>query len=123
VITWAQWPSGDSRPIAVFPYELAELADRYGLEYQEGVDDLGRCRLAAIQLGQGEQAWISKHDGDPNPGSVVFVDADSDVARAQSRLLKLFRIGRKDLLWAAPARNRLTARAGYASLAMQLPTD
>jgi hypothetical protein len=102
VAPWAQWPSGDSRPIAVLPYELGELADCYGLECQDEIDDLGRFRFAAIELGRGMQAWISKHDSDPNPGSIVSVDADADIAAAQARLLKAFHIGRKELLWAAP---------------------
>ena len=98
---WKQWPSGDSRPIAVLPYDLPELSARYGLEYEEGVDDLDRYRLAAIELANGEQAWISKHDGDPNPGAVVHIDARSDAAIAQSMLLAELGLNGDDLLWSA----------------------
>jgi hypothetical protein len=42
VSPWKQWPSGDSRPIAVLPFGLADLSARYGLEYEEGIDDLDR---------------------------------------------------------------------------------
>jgi hypothetical protein len=98
----AEWPSGDSRPIAVLPYDLPELSARYGLEYQEGIDDLDRYRLAAIELTDGEQAWLHKHDSDPNPGTVVYVDAASDVWEAQSLLLAALGLDRGALLWAAP---------------------
>lgn len=102
VAPWSQWPSGDSRPLAILPYDLTELTARYGLRYQEGSDDLDRYRLAAIALTNGEQAWISKHDNDPNPGTVVYVDAESDVADAQSLLLDALSLDREELLWAAP---------------------
>ena len=98
---WAQWPSGDSRPIAVLPDDLPELAARYGLTYQEGIDDLGHYRLAAIALADGEQAWLFKHDGDPNPGTVVLADAASEVWTTQSRLLDALGLKREALLWAA----------------------
>jgi hypothetical protein len=42
VSPWKQWRSGDSRPIAVLPFSLADLSARYGLEYEEGIDDLDR---------------------------------------------------------------------------------
>jgi hypothetical protein len=99
---WRQWPSGDSRPIAVLPYSLRELSRRYGLVFQEGTDDLDRFRLAAIELANGEQAWIYKYDSDLNPGTVVHVDAASDVAEAQSLLLEALGLDRDSLLWAAP---------------------
>ncbi|MDQ3693076.1 MAG: hypothetical protein M3464_05565 [Chloroflexota bacterium] len=98
---WKQWPSGDSRPIAVLPYDLPELAERYGLKYQEGIDDLDRYRLAAIELANGEQAWLYKHANDPNPGTVAHVDAGSDAAGALSLLLDALSLDRDELLWAA----------------------
>ncbi len=99
---WTEWPSGDSRPIVVLPYNLSELAARYGLEYQEGIDDLDHYRLAAIELTNGEQAWLYKHDSDPNPGTVVHVDMASDVWEVQSLLLDALGLDRGALLWAAP---------------------
>lgn len=108
---WEQWPSGDSQPIAVLPYDLPQLSARYGLDYQEGIDDLDHYHVAAIELANAEQAWISRHDSDPNPGTVVHVDAESDVAEAQSLLLDALGLDRDELLWAAPepARPRLAA--------------
>ncbi|MGH2616431.1 MAG: hypothetical protein ACRDJC_14405 [Thermomicrobiales bacterium] len=99
---WKQWPSGDSRPIAVLAYDLADLAQRYGLTVQDGIDDLDRYRLAAIELTDGQQAWFTKHDGDPNPGTVVLVDSDVDVEKAQSLLGKALGLERDAFLWTAP---------------------
>ncbi|MDQ3779341.1 MAG: hypothetical protein M3354_02160 [Chloroflexota bacterium] len=98
---WEHWPSGDSRPIAVLPYDLSQLSKRYGLDFQEGIDDLDRYCLAAIELANADQAWIYKHHSDPNPGTVVHVDAASDVAKAQSLLLDALGLDREELLWAA----------------------
>ena len=102
VAPWEQWPSGDSRPIVVLPYDLPELNRRYGLEYEEGIDDLDRYWLAAIELANGQQAWVYKHHSDPNPGTVVYVDAGADVDEAQSLLVDALGIERTQLLWTAP---------------------
>jgi hypothetical protein len=72
------------------------------LTFREGIDDLDRYRIVAIKLTNGEQAWISKHDSDPNPGAVVHVDAESDVEDAQRLLLEALSLNREELLWAAP---------------------
>ncbi len=98
VAPWNEWPSGDSKPIAVLPGEPAELSARFGLLFDRRVDDLGPYRLAAVDLHNGTQAWISRHDDDPNPGSVVFVDASLDVKRALTRLAKLFGLSPQQLL-------------------------
>jgi len=103
VSPWKQWPSGDSRPIAVLPFGLADLSARYGLEYEEGIDDQDRYYLAAVELANGEQAWIYKHESDPNPGTVVHVDAKSDVEEALAMLTDVFDLKREDLSWAARA--------------------
>lgn len=96
------WPSGDSRPIAVLPFELPELTARYGLDYEDGVDDLDRFGLAAIELADGQQAWLYKHDGDPNPGIVVRVDARADPDEAKRLLLDALGLDCQDLWWAGP---------------------
>ena len=99
---WEFWPSGDSRPIAVLPFDIPDLSGRYGLTFQEGIDDLDSYHLAAIALANDEQAWLFRHDGDPNPGTVVHVDAASDTWAALSLLLDALNLDRGELLWEAP---------------------
>ena len=96
------WPSGDSRPIAVLPFGIATLADRYGLTFEEEIDDLDHYRLAAIQLSNGQQAWLTRYEGDPGPGTVVHVDSDADVEVVQSLLGKALGLNRSAFLWLAP---------------------
>jgi hypothetical protein len=102
VTPWKQWPSGDSRPIVVLPYSLTELTERYGLRYEEGIDDLDRYQLAAIDLAEYGQAWIYKHDSDPNPGTVVYVDAATEIGEAESMIMGILGLRPEQLLWLAP---------------------
>ena len=96
------WPSGDSRPIAVLPFGIATLADRYGLTFEEEIDDLDHYRLAAIQLSNGQQAWLTRYESDPGPGTVVHIDRNADVEVAQSLLGKALGLKRIAFLWLAP---------------------
>jgi hypothetical protein len=102
VTPWKHWPSGDSRPIARIALEPVELSKRYGLKYDKGVDDLDRYQLAAVELASGEQAWLSKYDHDGHAGTVVYVDAGSDVEDAQALLMDAFGIDRDAFVWLAP---------------------
>ncbi len=96
------WPSGDSRPIAVLPFDVADLSARYGLTFEEGIDDLDRFRRAAIELDNDQQAWLTKYEGDRSPGIVVLVDSGNDVEEAQSLLGKALGLKRDAFLWLAP---------------------
>ena len=96
------WPSGDSRPLAVLPFTIADLSSRYGLTFDAGIDDLGRYHFAAIELGEGQQAWLTKYEGDANPGTVVLIDSDADVDDAQSLLGRALGVKRDAFLWMAP---------------------
>jgi hypothetical protein len=106
VKTIRHWPSGDGRVVAILALEPAELSERFGLAFQDGIDDLGRYRLAAIALANGSQAWMLKHDDDPNPGTEVMVDADADPDEAQSHFLNALGLDRSVLLWAASERSQ-----------------
>ena len=98
VSPWKHWPSGDSRPIAVLPFDIAALVERFGLTVQEGVDDLDRHQLAAIELGDGQQAWLTRYEGDPSPGTVVLVDADAEIEDTQAVLRTALDVNRDAFL-------------------------
>jgi hypothetical protein len=87
VVPLQRWPSGESRVIAVLALDPPMLAARHGLVFDEDVDDLDRYRFAAIELVNGTQAWLLKHEGDPNPGTVVRVDAGDDPDEARRLLV------------------------------------
>ncbi|MGI8687259.1 MAG: hypothetical protein ACR2M3_01655 [Thermomicrobiales bacterium] len=101
------WPSGSSRAIAVLSFEPEELARRYGLRFQEDVDDLDTLLFAVLRLDNGSNAMLYKHVGDPNPGTIVNVDAHADLAMERELLVSALHLQANDLLWIAPeARKR-----------------
>ena len=97
----SRWPHRERRSLAILALDPDTIAERYGLVYDEQDDDLGRYRLAAIALADGEQAWLVKHEIDANPGTCVYVDARTDVTAALQRLLEVLAITRAELVWAA----------------------
>lgn len=96
------FPSGDSRPLAVLTAEPVVLEARRGLRFAEGLDDLDRFRYAVLDLPGAIRVWFSKHHGDPNPGTVVRIDAAADPTAARTRLTTSLKLGEGDVLWWAP---------------------
>ncbi len=96
------FPSGDSRPLVVLAGEPRELAARYGLSFEEGADDFDAFHLVAVALADGSQAWLLKYRGDPNPGTVVYVDTGADFARAKALLAQALELADEDILWVSP---------------------
>ena len=96
------FPSGDSRPLVVLTGEPRQLAARYGLSFEEGEDDFDAFHLAAIALADGSQAWLLKYRGDPNPGTVVYVDVAADFAHAKALLDQALELADEDILWVSP---------------------
>lgn len=98
----AMFPSGDSLALAMLRFAPKELAQRYGLSFNEDYDDLGWYTLAAIVLPDGSQAWLLRHRGNPVPGTVVYVDADADLIQATTQLKQVLALTDDDITWVAP---------------------
>ena len=96
------WPSGGSRDLAEIRFSPEELAERYGLTFTTGDDDLDRYQLAAIRLPDASQAWFIKHRGDQFPGTLVRVDADADLPRSKALLTQTLGLTERDFAWVAP---------------------
>jgi len=92
-------PSGDSRPLAVLAAEPETLRERYGLHFFTAIDDLDVLRWAEVRLGDSSNAWLSKHQSDPNPGTVIRVDARADPAAARRALDAALQLQDGDVLW------------------------
>ena len=86
----------------MLPLDIPALSDRFGLSFDEGIDDLDRYQLAAIDLGDGQQAWLTRYEGNPNPGTVALVDSGADFEHAQSLLAEALGMTRDAFLWTAP---------------------
>jgi len=100
--TTQRFPSGDSRPLAVLAKEPDEIEARWGLRFSDGIDELDAFRFAVVDLPGSLRAALAKHDGDPNPGTVVRVDAAADPVEAKARLIAALGLGTGDVLWRAP---------------------
>ena len=96
------FPSGNSRQIAVLAAEPATLTRRFGWRFAEGLDDLDRFRYTIIDLGGDRKALLYEHLGDPNPGTIVRIDANSDPASTRRKLVKKLSLGAADVLWWSP---------------------
>lgn len=93
-----RWPSGDSRPIAVLSLEPDALEERYGFIFQETHDDLDYYALAAIDVA-GEQLWLIRYRGAPQPGTVIYADAAADAGVKRDELLAILELSSADLTW------------------------
>jgi hypothetical protein len=91
--------SGDSRPLAVLADEPETLSQRFGLRFAEGIDDLDQFRFAVVNLGGKRQAWLYKHQNDPNPGTVVRVDSGMNLSVARRELARRLSLEGSDVLW------------------------
>ena len=65
----------------------------------DGSDDLDALQFAVLDLAAGQSAVLSKHRGDPNPGTVVRIDANGDARQARAMLVAALDLGPGDDLW------------------------
>ncbi len=96
------FPSGDSRALATLRFSPEELAECFELAFEEGFDGLDWFALAAIALPDGSQAWLMRHQGNPEPGTVVYVDADADLDQARAQVVQVLVLSPEDFLWVSP---------------------
>lgn len=96
------FPSGDRRALLEVALDPADLADRYGLSFEEELDDLDRYQRAAVALPDGSQAWLIKYRGEAGTGTTVYVDAAADPGETKRLLLRMLALAEKDLSWAGP---------------------
>jgi hypothetical protein len=103
VVPHDHWPSGDSRDLAEIRFAPDELAARFGLRFEDDLDDLDWYKLAALHLPDGSQVWLYRYRHDPSPGTAVRADAGADFAKTKEQLKQALDLSEDDLLWVAPA--------------------
>lgn len=70
--------------------------------------------FTVLQLEDGSNALLYKHVGDPNPGTVVNVDAHANMRREQELLISALRLETRNLLWvASEAQQQQQSRGAY----------
>ena len=78
--------SGDSVPLAELRPDLSELAIRYHLTLEEGLDDLGSFAYIVVPVSDGLWAMLMRYRESPELGTIVRVDSRSDLHFAWKRL-------------------------------------
>lgn len=96
------FPSGDSQALATLRFSPEALAERHGLTFEEDNDDLDWFQLAAMALPDGSRAWLMRHQGNPEPGTIVYVDAGAELATAKAHLTRALGLREEDFSWVAP---------------------
>jgi hypothetical protein len=97
-----KWPSGDRIHLASVRFNVDALAARYDLTFEDGCDDLGNYRLAAIELPDRSQVWLESHEGDPPSETLLLVDAAADPEHALVQVLQTLDLNERDLTWITP---------------------
>src|SRR5207302_4408200 len=90
---WAQldpadWPSGDTRPIAVLQLEPEDLERKYGLEFREDRDDLDSLRMAVVQLDSGTVVGLLRYSNGPTAGTGLYAEGSADPDTVVKEILR-----------------------------------
>ncbi|MBM7788666.1 hypothetical protein [Tenggerimyces flavus] len=94
------WPDGDTVPLAVLPFEPAELAD---VSFTLELDGLGEFYYAVVEV-RGYRFGLVRHLDSPRAGIGVYVVTASvpSLAEAVEVLADGLGIGTTDLTWVTP---------------------
>ncbi len=93
------WPGGHGEALAVVALAPDAVAERCGLRFFEGSDNLGAYRAAAVRLPSGRRVGLLRHQGSPAPGSELHADAKDDFLEAIREFLEAFELTSDDLSW------------------------
>jgi hypothetical protein len=91
------------RPIAVLDLEPQDFTSRFGVEFEEGSDELDFSRSALIELDSGLVAGLVRYARSPEPGTELHAPEQStDPASALQAFLTEFGLDERDVTWVLP---------------------
>jgi hypothetical protein len=91
------------RPIAVLRLEPEDFTSQFGVEFEEGSDDLDFTRTALIRLGSGLEAGLLRYARAPEPGTELHAPAQSvEPESALQEFLSEFGLDEGDVRWVLP---------------------
>jgi cytidylate kinase len=96
------WPSTAGRTVAVLSRSPEQLAIDYGLDFEEGLDDLDRYLVAAVEDPGIGQFWLFKHRQAPMAGTEVIVDAAVSTSAGVAAARRQLGIEASDFAWTSP---------------------
>jgi|SRR5215212_2752460 len=92
------WPSGDGVPVAKLEMGPGELAERFGIRFARGSDDLDEFEEAGIVLDSGRPLLLMRYEGEP-PGTNLLIDAADNAAEARNEFLRAFGLNADAFSW------------------------
>lgn len=93
------WPSDADKPIGALDAAPDELSERFGLEFQRGLDDLDAYSQVAVRLPSGRVVQLVCYDAYRDHGTILFVDQEDDGADARREFLLSMGMDEGDLAW------------------------
>ncbi|MEV6241614.1 hypothetical protein [Lentzea sp. NPDC051838] len=96
----AEWPTSENRPLLVMLFSPEELAEKFGLVFDDDEDDLGPLKLAVVRASFGVAGLIRYVDA-PFDGTTVYVDRDADLESTHRAVVSELGLESSDISWAA----------------------
>jgi hypothetical protein len=106
-----RFPSGDAWTVGVLTQSPNELAERFGLSFEVGIDDLDSYKLAAIAEPQVGQFWLFAHDQAPFGGTDVMVDSAVSRDEALCAVWRALHLDVRAFAWLSPYEVQPSGRA------------
>ncbi len=99
VTPFEHFPTGDGWEVAVLKSMPSDLSQRFGIEFERGLDDLDYYLLAAIDDVRVGQVWLWMYERSPMPGTTVIVDAAVRRDTALAAVRRQLGFGDVDYVW------------------------
>ena len=94
------WPTGETRPLMLTRLRPEELAEKFGLVFEDDLDDLSFVKIAVVRGSFGIAGLIAR-DPAPFEGTIVYVDHDADLDSARAAVMSEFGLTGSDIEWMA----------------------
>lgn len=94
-----RWPSGQSRPAALFAITPEGLTARTGVPFWAGLDELDYFRAAAVELSSARRVLLIWHERSPVPGLALEIDFADDPAAARAEVMDALDLTPAEVLW------------------------
>ncbi len=95
----SEWPTSETRPIAVLALDPEDIEKRFSLKFHEDRDDLDSLRLSVIRLPSGRMIGLVRYDRSPDPGTTLFADQDAEPEKEQTEFLEVFGLTPDSFSW------------------------
>jgi hypothetical protein len=94
------WPSGDSKHIAVVRFNPEHFMEKFGLQFENELDGLDYFQLAAVELPDGSQTFLTRYAHEViDPGTIFSIDSQAEDKNAQLQITEIFTFTEKDFIW------------------------